>query len=274
MDYIISVENLTKKFGEKIAVDNISFNVKKGAIFGFLGTNGAGKSTTIKMLTGLLIPSAGNIKVSNCNPVKEEKKLCSKIGVVPEQMNLYEDLTVKENLIIFSRLYNVNIERVNSVIIDLELTNYSKYKIKKLSKGYKQRVLIARALLHSPEIIFLDEPTSGLDVNIAVEIRKLIKKLQSNGTTIFITTHYMHEAEELCDEIAIIKNGKIVANDSITGLKSKYGSNKIIVTTQSGIKEFDYKNINQLANISHEELKSIHSSEPSLEEIYLLLTKE
>ncbi len=273
MENIISVQNITKKFKEKTAVNNISFDVKKATIFGFLGTNGAGKSTTIKMLTGQIIPTNGEIKVCGFNPVKEEKKLASRIGVVPEQVNLYEDLSVEDNLSIFAKLYSSGKERVKSVIKELELTGYEKYKIKKLSKGYKQRVLIARALLHNPELIFLDEPTSGLDPNIAVEIRQLIKNLRSNEKTIFITTHYMKEAEELCDDIAIIKDGEIIAHDTPTELKFKYATKKIVVTTDSGVKELDYDNIKELINISPDKLKSIHTSELSLEEVFLLLTK-
>ena len=273
MENIISVRNITKKYKEKMAVNNISFDVKKSTIFGFLGTNGAGKSTTIKMLSGQIIPSAGSIEVCGLNPVKEEKKLASRIGVVPEQVNLYEDLSVEVNLSIFAKLYSADKERVKDVIKDLELTEYSKYKINKLSKGYKQRVLIARALLHKPELIFLDEPTSGLDPNISVEIRQLIKNLKASGKTIFITTHYMKEAEELCDDIVILKEGEIVAHGSPMELKFRYATKKIIVTTDSSVKEFEYNRINELINISPDELRSIHTSELSLEEVFILLTK-
>lgn len=274
MSQIINVSNLTKKFKDRIAVNNISFSVKKGSIFGFLGTNGAGKSTTIKMLTGLLLPTQGKIRVCDIDPTIHEKELAFKIGVVPEQVNLYEDMSVENNLIFFSKLYQIPIKRVKEVMKDLELDSYAKMPIKKLSKGYKQRVLIARALLHNPELIFMDEPTSGLDANIALEIRQMIRKLKEDGITIFLTTHYMNEAEELCDDIAIINNGNLIIHEDLKTLKAEKKSVGIVVRTKKFEKEFKISQINEIADIPSDEIISIHSTEESLEKIFLASTKE
>lgn len=274
MSQIINVSNLTKKFKDRIAVNNISFSVKEGSIFGFLGTNGAGKSTTIKMLTGLLLPTQGKIRVCDIDPTTHEKKLAFKIGVVPEQVNLYEDMSVENNLIFFSKLYQISIKRVKEVMKDLELDSYTKMPIKKLSKGYKQRVLIARALLHNPELIFMDEPTSGLDANIALEIRQMIRKLKEDGKTIFLTTHYMNEAEELCDDIAIINNGNLIIHEDLKTLKAEKKSVGIVVRTKKFEKEFKISQINEIADIPSDEIISIHSTEESLEKIFLASTKE
>ncbi|MDF2586960.1 MAG: multidrug transporter ATPase [Anaerocolumna sp.] len=273
MNEIIRVSNLTKRFKERIAVNNISFSVEKGSVFGFLGTNGAGKSTTIKMLTGLLLPSEGDILVCGINPTVNEKQLARKIGVVPEQISLYEDMSVENNLKFFSKLYRVGTMRVQEVIKELELVSHSKMPIKKLSKGYKQRVLIARALLHDPELIFMDEPTSGLDPNIAVEIREMIRRLKQAGKTIFLTTHYMNEAEELCDDIAIIDKGRIMVHEDINSLKADNCSQKLIVKTKESEKEFNITQLAEIAQLPLDTIVSIHSKEITLEKVFLDVTK-
>jgi ABC-2 type transport system ATP-binding protein len=273
MSDIISVSNLTKKFKDKIVVDNISFSVKKGSIFGFLGTNGAGKSTTIKMLTGLLLPSQGKISVCGIDPTTHEKQLALKIGVVPEQVTLYEDMSIENNLIFFAKLYQVELKRVKEVMNDLELNSHAKMVIKKLSKGYKQRVLIARALLHNPELLFMDEPTSGLDPNIALEIRQMIMNLKEAGKTIFLTTHYMNEAEELCDDIAIIDKGNIIIHENIKAIKSDKKPIKILVKTRDFEKELTIDQINEISDMQSDTIISIHSTEQSLEKVFLDVTR-
>src|SRR5690554_1966904 len=211
---VIVVENLKKSFGKKVAVNGISFKVEEGEIFGFLGPNGAGKSTTINILTGLLIPDEGDVRIRGINPVTKEKKLSRVIGVVPETQNLYSNLNIEYNLKIFADLYSISGDEVEKLINLFQLQDYRNKKMAELSKGLRQRVLFARALIHSPEILFLDEPTSGLDPNIAKDIRHFIKDYKNKGNTLFLTTHYMDEAEESCDRIAIINKGKIVALDS------------------------------------------------------------
>jgi len=271
IENIIEVENLSKKFKEKVAVDDISFQVKKGEIFGFLGPNGAGKTTTIRMLTGQLLPSGGAIQVCGIDPTKEEKKLAMKIGVVPEIQNLYSDLNAEQNLKLFADLYSIDHKRVKELLEMFKLTDM-KEPVKKLSKGLKQRVLIARALIHNPELLFLDEPTIGLDPNIAKEIRKIIKILKEEGKTVFLTTHYMEEADALCDRVAIINEGKIIALDSPHELRLKYGKREFIVETDSEIKRYSFENIKALSSLNPKKIRSIHSTEPTLEDVFIALT--
>lgn len=270
---IIEVSDLTKRFKEKVAVNGISFSVRQGSIFGFLGTNGAGKTTTIKMLTGLLLPTEGIMRVCDLNPSTQEKQLALKIGVVPEQITLYEDMSVENNLLFFSKLYGVEPKRVKEVMGELELESHGKVAIKKLSKGFKQRTLIARALLHNPELLFMDEPTSGLDPHIAVEIRQMIRRLRAAGKTVFLTTHYMNEAEELCDEIAIIDQGNIVLKQDVNAIKSKSSGRRIVVKTTEYEREFTFDRLHEISAIPADSIVSIQTCGQSLEEVFLQLTK-
>ena len=219
----IITTNLTKKFGELIAVDGISFSVNSGEVFGFLGPNGAGKTTTIRMLTGQLLPSSGRATVADFDIQSEREKLMPKIGVIFEYQNLYERLTARDNLNFIRQLYGVERSRVDQVLQLVGLENRANEKLKNYSNGMKQRLLIARALLHKPEILFMDEPTLGLDPMIAHEIRQLIAQLAQDGRTIFLTTHYMEEADRLCDRVAIINHGRIIALDTPKNLKQKFG---------------------------------------------------
>ena len=273
MNILIKVENLKKVYESKVAVNGISFDVQKGQIYGFLGTNGAGKSTTIKMLTGQLQPTEGKISICGIDPVKESKKLAYKIGVIPEKMSLYEDFTVIENLSIFAKLYGLSNRNVEEQINKLGLCEHKNFKIKQLSKGYKQRVLIARALLHNPEIIFMDEPTSGLDVLIANEIRKIIIDLKEQGKTIFLTTHYMDEAEKLCDYVSIIKDGDILEKGSPYELKLKYGSRYITVKSNGIEQKIRFDELNQINRFLNNGIETIHSEESSLEEVFIEVMK-
>ncbi|MFN2151665.1 MAG: ABC transporter ATP-binding protein, partial [Anaerolineales bacterium] len=202
-------------------VDQISFSVEPGEIFGFLGPNGAGKTTTIKMLTGQLRPTAGSASVAGWNIVNQRDQLKPCIGVVFEYQNIYERLSARDNLLFSASLYGVARERVDQVIEIVGLADWSNQKAQKLSNGMKQRLLIARALLHEPEIIFMDEPTKGLDPGVARAIRKLISDLSQQGVTIFLTTHYMEEADQLSDRVAILDQGRIVALNAPDQLKAQ-----------------------------------------------------
>lgn len=223
MDNTIVVKNLSKDYGDHKAVKEISFNIKKGTIFGFLGPNGAGKSTTIKMLTCQLQPTSGKGYVNGYDITKNQIDIKKKIGVVFESQNLYEDLTVVENLDFFRRLYSSPKEKISEVLQIVGMEGYKKDKIKTFSKGMKQKIMISRALLNDPEILFLDEPSSGLDPHSAREIRQQILKLKEQGKTILLTTHNMEEADLLCDSLAIIYNGEIVAQDTPQNLKKNMG---------------------------------------------------
>ena len=219
----IEVKDLHRYYNGVKAVQGISFDVNDGEIFGFLGPNGAGKSTTIKVLTGQLRPTAGSAKVVGCDVVEERQELKPQIGVVFEYQNLYERLTAMDNLRFSARLYGVGKGRINEVLAQVGLQDRARERIKKYSNGMKQRLLIARALLHQPRVLFLDEPTRGLDPGVAREIRSIIAELAKGGVTVFLTTHYMEEADRLSDRVAIIHQGRIVAIESPENLKSKYG---------------------------------------------------
>ena len=217
----IEAHQLTRNYKGLRAVDQISFSVEPGEIFGFLGPNGAGKTTTIKMLTGQLRPTAGSASVAGWNIVNQRDQLKPCIGVVFEYQNIYERLSARDNLLFSASLYGVARERVDQVIEIVGLANWSNQKAQKLSNGMKQRLLIARALLHEPEIIFMDEPTKGLDPGVARAIRKLISDLSQQGVTIFLTTHYMEEADQLSDRVAILDQGRIVALNAPDQLKAQ-----------------------------------------------------
>ena len=221
---IIEVKNLTKNFGKFTAVDDISFNVKKGEIFGLLGPNGAGKSTTLRMLSTLARPTKGTASIGGFDTVKNDTEVRKLIGIVSEKMIIYNRLTAKENLWFFGNLFNIPKDTLTKRIDELlELVNLAKWKnaqVGTFSTGMRQRMNVIRALLNMPQVLFLDEPTLGLDPQSSVEIRDFIKKLnQENGTTVIITTHMMIDADLLCDRIAIVDHGKIIALDNSTNLK-------------------------------------------------------
>lgn len=219
----IEVKDLHRYYNGVKAVQGISFDVNDSEIFGFLGPNGAGKSTTIKVLTGQLRPTSGSAKVVGCDVVEERQELKPQIGVVFEYQNLYERLSAMDNLRFSARLYGVRKERVGEVLAQVGLQDRARERIKKYSNGMKQRLLIARALLHQPRVLFLDEPTRGLDPGVAREIRSIIAELAKGGVTVFLTTHYMEEADRLSDRVAIIHQGKIVAVDTPENLKATHG---------------------------------------------------
>ena len=229
-DNVITVENLTKKFGNFVAVDSISFEVKKGEIFGFLGANGAGKSTAMKMLCGLLKPSSGKAKVAGFDVFKESDKIKRSIGYMSQRFSLYEDLTISENLKFFGGIYgmkNKDIEeKTNLLIKKMNLEEHQKSLIRSLPLGWKQKLAFSSAVFHSPEIVFLDEPTGGVDPVTRRQFWNLIYQTANEGVTVFVTTHYMDEAE-YCNRISMMSQGKIVAIGSPKDLKSQYNVNSM-----------------------------------------------
>jgi ABC-2 type transport system ATP-binding protein len=221
---IIEVKNLTKTFGKFTAVDDITFEVKKGEIFGLLGPNGAGKSTTLRMLSTLSRPNKGTATIGGYDTVKDDMKVRQLIGIVSEKMIIYNRLTAKENLYFFGDLFNIPKDTLNKRIDELlelvQLTKFKDAQVGTFSTGMRQRMNVIRALLNMPQVLYLDEPTLGLDPQSSVEIRDFIKKLnQENGTTVVLTTHMMVDADLLCDRIAIVDHGKIIALDTSTNLK-------------------------------------------------------
>ncbi|WP_231490067.1 ATP-binding cassette domain-containing protein [Pedobacter sp. Leaf170] len=224
----ISVKRLSKHYGNQKAVDSISFEAKPGRILGFLGPNGAGKSTTMRMLTGYLEATSGEAKISDKNIILEAVDAKKHIGYLPENTPLYTEMYVKEFLSFVAQTYKLAdiSKRVADVIEMVGLTPEQHKKIGMLSKGYRQRVGLAQAIIHNPEVLILDEPTSGLDPNQLVDIRALIKTLGKDKTVI-ISTHIMQEVEAICDDIIIINKGKIVANDTLEGLKMANNQNSL-----------------------------------------------
>ena len=224
--YAIETKELTRNYNGLRAVDKISFSVAPGEIFGFLGPNGAGKTTTIRMLTGQLLPTSGTAKVAGYDIVRDRQQLKPKIGVVFDSQNIYERMSARENLVFFARLYRIQKSRVDEVLTLVGLTERARDQVQKYSNGMKQRVLIARALLHEPEVLFLDEPTRGLDPQIARDIRSIITNLAREGMTVFLTTHYMEEADQLSQRVAFLDQGHIVALDTPARLKAEYGKDE------------------------------------------------
>jgi len=223
---IIRVERLQKRFGGIAAVGDVSFGVERGEIFGFLGPNGAGKTTTIRMLTGLLIPDSGDVFIDGIDIRKSPIRAKMKMGVIPEMGNVYVDLTAEQNIILSGKFYGISRGELTKIAENLlnrfELSERVNDPVKTFSKGMKQRVNIASAIVHSPEILFLDEPTSGLDVQSQRLIKDIIKEMNQRGTTIFLTTHNIEEANILCDRVGIINRGRIAAIDTPERLKRAF----------------------------------------------------
>jgi len=228
----IEVKDLLKVYGEQKAVNNISFKVDKGEIVGFLGPNGAGKSTTMKIITGYLQQDGGEAFVSNISVTKEPLTIKKKIGYLPEANALYYDMYVREYLGFIAEVHSVNGRQsaISKVIDMVGLTPESKKKIGQLSKGYKQRVGLAAALIHDPEVLILDEPTSGLDPNQIVEIREVIRQ-QGKDKTVLFSSHILQEVEAICDRVIIINQGEIVANDKLSNLQKGNKEKHVVVVT-------------------------------------------
>jgi ABC-2 type transport system ATP-binding protein len=232
VDIIIQVKDLIKSYGAILAVDQISFDIKEGEIFGFLGPNGAGKTTTIRMMVGLTQPSSGTAWINGHDVTKEPVQVKRAIGLVPETSNLYGELTALENLIYQAELYGVprKERRLRSLQLleELGLKEHQEKTFQALSRGLKRRLTIAAALVHNPNILFLDEPTTGLDVMSARGLRKLILDSKKKGLTIFLTTHYIPEAESLCDRIAIIVQGRIRIIDTPDHIKAQVRETEVL----------------------------------------------
>jgi len=225
MEKVIEAKNLTKTFGAFTAVKAISFDVNKGEIFGFLGANGAGKTTAIKMLIGISNPTSGEAKVAGFDVFKQRELIKKNIGYMSQKFALYDDLTVKENITFFGGIYGLSREiikfKTRVLIEELHLEEVENQLVGSLPLGWKQKISFSVAMLHSPKIVFLDEPTGGVDPITRRQFWEMIYKASNQGTTIFVTTHYMDEAE-YCDRVSIMVNGKIEAMDTPKNLKSSY----------------------------------------------------
>ena len=306
---MIKVENLTKKYGAVQALDNVSFTVEKGEIVGFLGPNGAGKSTTMNIITGYLSMTDGSVSINGYDILNDAQKAKQSIGYLPEHPPLYLDMTPYEYLCFLCDLKKVKLNRkkhIEEICELVKLTDMKNRLIKKLSKGYRQRVGIAGALIGNPEILILDEPTVGLDPNQIIEIRKLIKSL-SKDHTIILSSHILSEIEAVCRRIIVINGGKLVADDTPQSLIDKYGDNNLLFADVTGVPDMIIQMLSSLhgvkscvqvgadslstkfkltleegADVREEIFKSLENSgnslvglyrsEPSLEDIFTLLT--
>lgn len=303
---VIQVNNLTKDFGEVKAVNNINFFVKKGEIFGFLGPNGAGKTTTIRMMTGVLKPTSGSIEIYGKEIWKHQIMIKQILGNVPEEANVYMDLTGLQNLNFIGELYSIpkvqRKERALQLLKQFELYERRESLAKKYSKGMKQRLLLCMALMSKPTILFLDEPTSGLDVQSSIIIKNLIKEYNKNGMTIFLTTHNMDVANEMCDRIAIINKGKMIRCDTpenLRAIEKEYQSIDLHLSQTINLSEFinleGIKNASKVKDYVHIivsdvdkafgniisftrkhniKITKINTPEPSLEEVFINAIRE
>jgi len=231
----IEVKGLTKYYGDLLAVDHISFGVNKGEIFGFLGPNGAGKTTTVRMLTTLLAPSEGTALVDGKDILQDPYGARERAGMLPEEANVYVELSAWDNLMFTGELYGVSRrrreERAGDLLRILGLYERRNSKAREFSKGMRRRLAVAMALVHSPDVLFLDEPSSGLDVQSTILVRGLLRQLRDEGRTIFLTTHQMEEANQLCDRVAIIDQGRIAVIDTPENLKSTIQSVQSVVVS-------------------------------------------
>ena len=270
----IEVEHLAKHYGEVRAVDDISFTAPQGEVFGFLGHNGAGKTTTIRMLTGRARPTAGRARVCGYDVVHEREAMKPLINLVFEEQNLYPRLSGRENLLLFAELYRVPRARGDELLEVVGLGEAAGRKVKTYSSGMKQRLLVARALLNSPRVLFLDEPTRGLDPTSAREVRQMVREQAGQGTTVFLTTHYMEEADELCDRVAFLASGKIVALDTPRELKLRYGERMVVVLLASREEEHlrldDPEDAARLERwMAEGKVLTMHSQEGTLEDVFV-----
>lgn len=275
--FCISISGVGKSFGEKKVLDNINLNISKGEIFGLLGPSGAGKTTLIKIITAQLNADEGEVVVQGVDTRKFEKKMYTNFGMVLDNTGLYNRMSCYDNLSIFADLYKINKKKIAEVLEKVGLGDASKTPADRLSKGMRQRLTIARALLHNPSILFLDEPTTGLDPSTAKAIRRLILNERDNGKTIFLTTHNMVEAAELCDNVALLNDGHIVEYGVPDQICRNHNSkNMINILTKDNEMitiENNAQNADRIAELfKNEVISSIHSTEPTLETVFMDLT--
>jgi ABC-2 type transport system ATP-binding protein len=280
-DHAIAVTGLTYRYGDLVAVDHIDFTVAEGEIIGFLGPNGAGKTTTVKMLTGQLKPREGKAVVLGLDMAREAHQVQSQIGVCFEQTNLYEKMSAAANLRLFARLFGVRGFDPEPLLQKVGLGGRGRKRAETFSKGMKQRLMVARAMVSRPRILFLDEPTSGLDPSSAQDIRQLILAERDRGATIFLTTHDMVEADKLSDRVAFMDKGRIVALDTPHALKQQHGRRALkaqvalndgsLAEREVGLDEPGTADaVRRL--FADERVVTVHSAEATLEDIFIALT--
>ncbi len=302
--HAITAENLTKKFNGFAAVDDVSFTVESGELFGLLGPNGAGKTTIIRMFTGVLKPTGGTARIGKYDIQRNPLEAKQLMGIVPEMANAYVDLSALKNLLLIGELYGIRKkergEKAEYLLKLFGLYEKKRQKVKTFSKGMEQRLIVAMGLMNDPKLLFLDEPTSGLDVESVILVRELIREFNNNGTTIILTTHNIEEANQLCDRVAIMNHGRIVAIDRPEELKRTIQSTtsiEVAFTTKVNAEELMFDNVNEIkkvgdklrlyaekpediipilvkyAQFSNNKIISLNTLAPNLEDVFLKLTK-
>lgn len=270
---MITVEKITKRFGNKTALNQIQFNVDKGEIFGFLGPSGAGKTTLINILTGQLKADEGTTQLLGKDTKDLTPEDLARIGLAGDSSGYYEKLSLEKNLIVYAKIYGLPNSRVDEVLEQVGLLESKKTIAEKLSTGMRQRMFLARALLNRPELLFLDEPTSGLDPMTSKKIHRLLEELKAAGTTIFLTTHDMVEATELCDRISLLNQGDLVEIGTPRDIIQKYNKEKRVKVTYIDHSE-QVMAFEDLKDQDMTQVELIHSMEPTLEDIFIQLTGE
>ena len=270
---MIIVKNVTKKFGQKVALEEISFEVNKGEIFGFLGPSGSGKTTMIKILTGQLNADSGQTELLGKVSEKLTPADLEQIGLVSDTSGFYEKLSLYKNLQAYAKLYGKPNSRVDEVLKQVDLYDSKNLAAEKLSTGMKQRMFLARALINKPQVLFLDEPTSGLDPTTSKKIHELLLDLKEAGTTIFLTTHDMNEATLLCDRLSLLNRGHLIEYGTPSSIIQKYNHEKKVQLTFSDETQTEIT-FEELGQTDLTQVVAIHSCEPTLEEIFIQLTGE
>ena len=277
MEYAIKMTNISKSFGDKKVIKDVSLSVRLGELIGFLGPSGAGKTTIIKILTGQCKASSGEAAILDCNVNMLNNEVYRQIGIVTDHSGLYENLTAYDHLRLFSNIFKTDKRDIPLLLERVGLQNDMKKRVKAFSRGMKQRLVLARAMINNPKILFLDEPTSGLDPTTAIEIHKLMLDMKQAGTTFFLTTHNMSEASKLCDRIALFNEGNIVEIGTLDELSQKYHTEKKVRILQKNgkriVMDLSPKNSTKIGEmVLNDEIINIHSQEPTLEQIFLDVT--
>ena len=278
MEYIIETRLLQMSFQHHMVLKGIDLTINQGEIFGLIGPSGVGKTTLINILTGQLLPTSGEVFVFGRDTKQLGDTEYSQMGMVFDVPGLFERLSCEQNLSIFADIYGVDKKRISHVLEKVNLAASAKTKVSRLSKGMRQRLIIARAILHSPKLLFLDEPTSGLDPLNTSDIHKLILSLKESGTTIFLTTHKMDEAMSLCDRVALLSEGVLIENDAPDEICRKYNlENSLHILLKNGERVILPNTADSQETISeymkNDQIVSIHSSEPNLEDVFLSVMK-
>lgn len=268
---MIQVSQVSKAFGEKTALSQISFTVEEGTIFGFLGPSGSGKTTLIKILTGQLAADSGLTKILGKDSRQLEPEDFEQMGLLSDESGFFEKMTLEQNLSFYARLYGVGREVVDRLLESVGLADSKKVLAEKLSTGMKQRMLLVRALINTPRLLFLDEPTSGLDPTTSRKIHELLLILKAQGTTIFLTTHDMVEATLLCDQLVLLNQGNLVEQGSPKAIISKYNTDKRVRIAFADQRERELL-FSELVKLDCSQVVTIHSCEPTLEEIFIKRT--